>query len=654
MRKVAFGIAAFFLPAILLLLFSADCSAADTQTSIVSQTLQYFSNLKKYVAKGFVRVEQGDATADADEMVYFEETGDVHAEGNVRYSDASVSFTAQRAEINMEKKTGKLYQADVLFKEDNFYLSGGILERKGEKEFSSTGDAKFTTCDGIPAAWCFRGRDFDMTVGSALTAKDVTFRVRDLPVLYSPYLWAPVNTERKTGFLMPRISNSTSRGFGLNIPFFWAISENRDATFVLDTYAKRGIGTGLEYRFVEPGGIQSDWWIYYIRDRELNKDFVEFKALYDQRPGGGPGVFLNVNVVNEQDFYSEFNPNKEKQILRYLESTGEFSLPFTNSRAYLLGQYWIDLENDTGDVPQRLPEVGYVMRYTRFGSFMVSADTSAVNFWRENGVSAQRVDIYPRILHSMGDEVVFTQIVAFRGTAYAFSGHDKTESNLQRGAAEYDANINMKLSRQYHTVTHIIEPSVRYHVISSSENDIPVYDAVEYYRRKSLIEFSVLNRIKIKGRDVAALRVTQPVDTYQGDRPFMPLSIDLVSQRLLPMRISAQYDVNYGRLQTITSDIILPFKRGSVHFGQSYNRAEDVMEFKAGVLVKPVRAIEMGMDVWYDAKGEGLTNLTARLNYLSQCWGMRIEAAKRSGDFTLTVMFDLFGMTARAPKKQQS
>jgi len=635
------------------LLFSDDCSAADTQTSIVSQTLQYFSDLKKYVAKGSVRVEQGDATADADEMVYFEETGDVHADGNVRYSDASVSFTAQRAEINMEKKTGKLYQADVLFKEDNFYLSGGILERKGEKEFSSTGDAKFTTCDGIPAAWCFRGRDFDMTVGSALTAKDVTFRVRDLPVLYSPYLWAPVNTERKTGFLMPRISNSTSRGFGLNIPFFWAISENRDATFVLDTYAKRGIGTGLEYRFVEPGGIQSDWWIYYIRDRELNKDFVEFKALYDQRPGGGPGVFLNVNVVNEQDFYSEFNPNKEKQILRYLESTGEFSLPFTNSRAYLLGQYWIDLENDTGDVPQRLPEVGYVMRYTRFGSFMVSADTSAVNFWRENGVSAQRVDIYPRILHSMGDEVVFTQIVAFRGTAYAFSGHDKTESNLQRGAAEYDANINMKLSRQYHTVTHIIEPSVRFHAISSSENDIAVYDAVEYYRRQSLIEFSVLNRIKIKGRDVAALRVTQPVDTDQGDRPLMPLSIDLASLRPLPMKVSAQYDVNYGRLQTITSDISLPFKRGSVSVGQRYNRAEDILEFKAGFTVKPVRAIEMGMDVWYDAKGEGMTNLRARVMYASQCWGMRIEAAKRPGDFTMMVMFDLFGVTARAPKSPQ-
>jgi len=650
MRKAAFVIPAFFLFALHGSLLTQSCYAADKETTITSETLQYFSDQKKYVATGAVTVEREHTTVHADQMTYFEETGDVHAEGNVRYNDPVIAFTAQRAEMNMEKKTGRLFDGDVLFKEDNYHLSGDVLERKGEKEFASKEEARFTTCDGIPAAWCFRGKDVNLAVGSTLTAKEASFRVRELPVLYAPYLWAPLLTDRQTGFLMPLVSNSSSRGFGLNIPFFWAIAENRDATFVLDTYTKRGIGTGLEYRFVEPGGIKSDWWIYYIHDHELHQDFTEFKALYERRPGSGPSLFVDVNVVSDRDFYREFNPNKEKQILRYLESTGEFSLPFKNSRLYLLGQYWIDLDHDTGDVPQRLPEIGYVLHYTRLGSFMLSADTSAVNFWVKNGVSAKRFDIYPRVLHSMGDEVVLTQIFALRGTAYAFSGHDKTESNLQREAAEYDASINMRLHRQYHTITHIIEPSVRYHVISSSENDIPVYDAVESYKKESRIEFSVLNRIKIKGRDIAALRITQPVDTYQGDRPFLPLSIDLASRIPLPMRVSAEYDVNYGKVKTVTSDISIPFKRGSVHVGQRYNREEDIMEFKAGIVITPVRAIEIGMKVWYDAKGDGLTNLSVNMKYSSQCWGVRISAEKTPGDFTMQVMFDLFGVTAKAPK----
>jgi len=649
-QKAALVITVFVLPALYGPLFTGSCSAADKETTITSETLQYFPDEKKYVAKGAVTVEQEDATVRADEMTYFEETGDVHAEGNVRYDDPAIAFSAERAEINMEKKTGRLQTGDVLFKEDNYHLSGNVLERKGEKEFASKEEARFTTCDGIPAAWCFRGKDVNLFVGSTVIAKDTSLRIREVPVLYTPYFWAPLLGERQTGFLMPTVSNSSSRGFGLNIPFFWAIAENRDATFVLDTYSKRGIGTGLEYRFVEPGGIKSDWWVYHIRDNDLKKDFTEFKALYEQRSGSGPSLFANINLVNEQDFYREFNPNKEKQILRYLESTGEFSLPFENSRLYLLGQYWTDLEDDTGDVPQRLPEIGYVMNYTRIGSFMVSADTTAANFWVKNGVSATRFDVYPRVLHSMGDAVVLTQIFALRGTAYSFYGDDTTESGLQRTAAEYDGSVNMRLHREYSSVTHIIEPSVRYHVITSSENDIQVYDWVENYKKKSRIDFSVLNRIKVKGRDIAALRVTQPVDTYRGDRPFLPVNVELTSRVPLVMKVSAQYDVNYGRVKTVTSDISIPFKRGSVSFGQRYNREQDIMVYKTGIVIKPVRAIEMGMNVWYDAKGEGLTNLSVNMKYSSQCWGVRIVAAKKPGDFTMQVMFDLFGVTAKAPK----
>ncbi len=650
LREVAFAIPFFLLLTLIGALFAETCQAAEKETTITAETMQYFSDEKKYVATGAVTIEQEDATIQADQMTYFEETGDVFMEGNVRYNDPVIAFTARRAEMNMEKKTGRLFGGDVLFKEDNYHISGDVLERKGDKEFASKEEARFTTCDGIPPAWCFRGKDVNLLAGKSLTARDASFRLRDVPVLYTPYFMAPLLTERQTGFLMPLISNSSTRGFGLNIPFFWAIAENRDATFMLDTYSKRGIGTGLEYRFIEPGGIESNWWIYHIRDNDLHKDFTEFKALYEQRPGSGPSLFANINVVNEQDFYREFNPNKEKQILRYLESTAELSLPFKNSRGYLLGQYWIDLDHDTGDVPQRLPEVGYVLHYTRIGSFMVSADTSASNFWVKNGVSAQRLDIYPRLLHSLGDAVVLTQIFALRETAYAFSGDDKTQSGLQRQAAEYDGSVNMRLYRQYAAFTHIIEPSVRYHYITSSENDIQVYDAVETYKKTSRVELSVLNRLRVKGRDMAALRVTQPLDTYQGDRPFLPLTVELSSRTPLVMSISAQYDVNYGTVKTVTSDISLPFKRGSIHVGQRYNKDEDIMVYKASIIVQPVRAIELAAKVWYDAKGEGLTNLSVDMRYSRQCWGVRITAAKRPGDFTMQVMFDLFGVTAKAPK----
>ncbi len=641
--------------------FAAPCYAADAETTIVSQTLEYFSKLRKYVAKGSVKVEQEDATVEADEMVYFEETGDTHAEGNVRYDDLQTFFTAKTADINMEKKTGKLYDADIFFKDDNYYLKGAEVERRAENEFASKEETNFTTCDGPLAAWCFRGKDMDLIVGQRVTARDASFRLRDVPVLYSPYFWAPVYTERQTGFLVPTLSNSSSRGFGVSIPFFWAIAENRDATFVLDAYAQQGIGTGLEYRFIEPHGLQSAWWLYHIRDHVLHRDFTEFKALHDDRSSGGIGLFLNANVVNEKDFYREVNahkdlykeigPNNEQHLQRFLETTAEINIPFENSRAYLLAQYWIDLKYATGDVPQKLPEIGYVLNYTRFGSFMVSAEAAAANIWKKDGVSARRLTVNPTVLHVIGSDVVLSQIVGLRGTAYDLYHDTGSNTNNESLAFEYDGNLHTRLFRKYDSFTHVIEPTVRYHYISNDAQDFPhTFDAWELHGKTARLELSLLNRFLVQGKEIVTARITQPVDMNNGDRPFRPLEVELGTQKPVPAKISAAYDVNTGQIQTVSSDIKIPFSVGSVRFGQRYNRAEDILVFRAGVEVQPVKPIQVGLDVRYDAKGEGLKQAGAYVQYTAQCWGVRIEATKKHGDFSVQVMFDLFGVTAKPPK----
>jgi len=458
-------------------------------------------------------------------------------------------------------------------------------------------------------------------------------------------------TERKTGLLMPVVSTSNTRGFGVLIPFYWAISENRDATFVLDTYTKKGIGTGLEYRFVELGGIKSEWWLYHIWDRELHRDFVEVKALHENRTGRGVEGFLSINYVSQQDFFREYNPNKDKQIQRFLESTGEISIPKDHTRLYLLAQYWVDLKEDTGNAPQKLPEIGYVLNYTRFGSILVSAETSAVNLWRENGISAQRLDIYPKILHSLGSDVVLSQTIAARGTSYMFNHDEDAYSNTLRAGFEYDGNIHTRLYRKYSGFTHVIEPMVRYHFISSSDDDLPVFDQAEFFKITSRIEFGVMNRIVARGKELVAIRVIQPVDTYQGDRPFMPLQLDIGIRSPLPLMIGATYDVHTGKIKTISSEITIPFERGFVRLEQRYNRDQKIEVYKAGITMRPVKALQMGVEAWYDAQQEELTNLSMNMQYMSQCWGARLHISKTPVAFNITGMIDLYGVSTKAPSK---
>jgi LPS-assembly protein len=632
-------------------LFSPSYSfAEETETVITSDSLEYFSETKMYVAKGAVQIVQKDAVITADEITYDENTSDIIANGSVFYHDTDTSLEAQKAELNFERKTGKLFDADIFSAKDNYHLSGKEIEKRGENSYYSP-SAAFTTCDAPIPAWCFRGKNIDVVTGERLLAQDASFRIKNVPVLYTPYLWVPILTSRQTGLLMPAISQSQSRGFGLNIPFFWAISQNRDFTFELDTYSKRGIGAGMEYRFIEPGGINGYGWAYYIRDNKLKKNFFEIKGLYENRSATGTGGFLNINLLNEKDYYRAFSTQLQTRTQRFLESTGELNLPLKNSRLYLLGQYWIDLKHDIDNVPQKLPEAGYVLNYTKLGSSLISASLTGANIWRDGGLSARRIDLYPKLLHSFGNDFVLSQKAAVRATSYSYYQDDKTDKDLFRTALEYDVVGHTRLHRKYNQFLHVIEPSVRYHFISSSDNNLPVLDASELFGKTSVFELSLLNRLIISGAEVVTARITQEIDTYNGDRPFLPLGLALAMNRWVPIKLDAKYNIYTGMIETLNSELGLTVLKANLAFGQTYNRIEDVMLFRAGLAFSPYKNVSFGGSIWYDAKGGGVRDMNIIMRYLRQCWGLRFEVNKKPGDYTVLMMFELAGFTGEPSKR---
>ena len=224
----------------------ADEKIGDGKTVITSETLEYDQGSTVYTAKGKAKVQRTEAVIEADEIRYNEKTSDTTALGNVRYQDPDVMIRASKADLNLETKTGILYDAEILYKKDNYHFSGKEIEKR-EEEYYFSPDAVLTTCDAPIPPWCFRGKNVEVLAGDSVKARDVTFRIMNIPVLYTPYFQAPVLNERKTGFLMPVIGYSNLRGMHLNVPFFLVLSENRDATLVLDEYTKKGLGEGLEY-----------------------------------------------------------------------------------------------------------------------------------------------------------------------------------------------------------------------------------------------------------------------------------------------------------------------------------------------------------------------------------------------------------------------
>jgi lipopolysaccharide assembly outer membrane protein LptD (OstA) len=88
--------------------------------------------------------------------------------------------------------------------------------------------------------------------------------IKKIPVFYLPYLRYPLNKERSTGFLMPQIGFSGAKGFSYTQSYYWIVKRNMDATFTLDFFSARGLGSGLEYRYLLSGGVGGQLNLYYF------------------------------------------------------------------------------------------------------------------------------------------------------------------------------------------------------------------------------------------------------------------------------------------------------------------------------------------------------------------------------------------------------
>lgn len=634
----------------------------EEPTNITSDTLEYEGATFSYTASGQVKIQKGPVTIEADEVNYNEKTSEVFAEGWMRYEDPMVVIKAKRSALNLAAKTGRLYEAEIFSKKDNYHVTGLEIEKKAESRYLIK-EAAFTTCDALTPAWCLKGKDVDTLVGDKLKARSVTLNLKGVPVLYSPFLWAPLSNERSTGLLMPDLSYVTSKGIHLGLPFFWAISENRDATFLLDLYGRRGLGEGIEYRYLEQYGSKGNLWVYHIKDKKYARDFWDLHGYHESGDrNAGLTAYLNLNYINSRDFYKEYNPYIVTKSIdpvsylnsttgRFLESTGEVSLKLESSRLYIRSQYLVDLKDGVNDsaIPQRLPEVGYFINPVRLGPVVFSLDSSISNFWRKGDVSGQRLKIYPRLTHSYGGDIVIKQSLGLRETAYALekvSGDytDKYGTAPHSDSFDYSITANTRFFKRYNSFVHIIEPAIGYTFIPITISNLPLFDSTELYSKTSKLEVSLQNRFIDKDGEFLTFRISQALDAYRTGSSLVPLKFALAVKRPVAVRAEASFDAATGQVESLNSDIGVRVKQTSFSIGERFNKSENILFYTLSVNYTHSKTLSAEGTFWYDARNGGLNDYIAKLKYQKQCWGATLVATKMQKDYSVSVLFNLLGL----------
>jgi LPS-assembly protein len=219
---------------------------------------------ERVILTGDVSIRCDDVTLFADEVSFENDTKRVSALGHVTFQQPDVSIYAERAEIDGTTKLGTFYQARGTARmgdepverspfgtaESDIMFEAEELSRTGPRGYRLRG-GRFTACVQATPRWEMVGSDVSIQLDRYVLMRNMVFKVKDVPLLYWPVMYYPINKEdRSTGFLLPSYASSTIGGAGISNAFFWAINRSQDATFYHDWNAKSGQGFKTEYRYV--------------------------------------------------------------------------------------------------------------------------------------------------------------------------------------------------------------------------------------------------------------------------------------------------------------------------------------------------------------------------------------------------------------------
>ena len=274
--------------------------------------LVYDTGGNRVIARGNVEIYYNNYILTADQVVYDQSANTLTAVGNVVLKEPNGNIVrADRYVLTDDFRDGFVQSLSIVTSDDSRIAGERAVRRGGNTTVFTNG--RFTPCksnDGMPPLWCISAATIIHDQQAAtLTYQDAQFELFGVPVLYTPYFeHADPSVKRKSGFLMPEYSSSSTLGSIVGMPYYFALAPNYDFTFNPLYMSQQGILWQGEWRHRLENGQ------YYIK-----------LAGIDQNPNDLPSSIVN------PDNYAGFRGSIETKGLFNLASWWHFGWDVTSA-----------------------------------------------------------------------------------------------------------------------------------------------------------------------------------------------------------------------------------------------------------------------------------------------------------------------------------
>jgi LPS-assembly protein len=215
-----------------------------------------------YKLHGAVEIYYETYVLKADDATYNSDTKETTATGHFTLDGGPNDdhIRASHATYNLELETGHFYDVtgttglrflgsrEILTSTAPFAFTGKKVDKIGPDHYLVY-DGTITTCELPHPKWEFDARKVSVDVGGNAKIYHSTFLLHGLPIFWFLYATHPVDKEsRQSGFLMPSVAHSSTKGTVIGDAYYWAINRMMDATLGAEYFSLRGWSQRGEFR----------------------------------------------------------------------------------------------------------------------------------------------------------------------------------------------------------------------------------------------------------------------------------------------------------------------------------------------------------------------------------------------------------------------
>ena len=538
-----------------LALFLFLSSSAFGQQELILGEVKVIANYKerlenRLVARGDVEVHYKELKLFADRVEMDMETKDVIAEGNVVVQMDGEVISVDHIQFNLETKLG-IFQNVHGMQQPNIFYEAESVEKKSE-ELYSLEKATFTTCTQPTPRWRFSASKANLKKEDYLEMWNSVIRIKNVPVFYFPYWRYPLNKEKSTGFLTPNLGYNGQKGFHFSETFYWDMRRNMDSTFHVDYFGTRGLGGGLEYRYLFSGGTGGVFNLYYFKFKdnaeiELPDNAYLIRVNHNQPLPHDFRLVADVDYQSSYEFLREFDNNFRRAVVSNRRSQVYLSRAWSyfnlNMRLSRFETHYTDRDNAI--IRNNLPEIGFSSSQIKLFTPLYFSFSSNFSAWEYGWAYASRKGTDYRENYEEGTQR-YSQSLSFRPVlSLPFSSipwmsiTSSLSSNLAYDFQSYAPNtkdiVSEPLLRKSFTfnvdflgpvfykvafdednepkLKHVIEPAFTYRYQSPVEQSDRVITSSRFFVRDHFIRYGLTNRLIVKQddmpREVFTLGVSQ-------------------------------------------------------------------------------------------------------------------------------------------------